>query len=886
MGFLRGIAAHLRGLVRHGTTDRELDDEIRFHIERETEKNVRLGMAPEQARRRALADFGGVRRVKEEHRDVRGVTHVEELGKDVRFALRTLRRAPALTVAAIVTLALGVGANTAIFSVVNAVILRPLPFPNAERLVMLWEENPDRGWYKQTAAPANVLDWRAQVPAFQDVAFYSDGTGTSTLAGEGGAPQIIVDVNVSGNFFSVLGVRAERGRSFTYEETWATGTNVVIISHRLWQTRFSGSADVVGRTVHLDGRQVQIVGVMPASFAFPSEGVDAWNPLGLSPTAREQVWFRRAHWQRVIARIKPGVSHEQANTQLQQVVRRLQEKYPETNTHMGAGMTPLHEFLVGDTRRPLLVLLGAVGLLLLIACANVGNLMLVQAAGREREVALRLALGAGRGRVVRQALTESLVLSAIGGAAGLLVGWLGTRVLVAMQPRGLLRVSEVSPDWRVLLYILVITTASGLLFGIAPALWTSRRIPSEALKDGGRGGSQGRRMRRWGDALAIGEVALSLLLMVGAGLLVRSFLQLRNVNPGFDATGVLAGRIDLPQGKYDTDAKSSVFQAEFLKRVRALPGVTAAAFVSPLPLTGGGWTSDVTAEGRRPGDHGVELVHRRVSPGYFKTMRVPLIRGRDFTDADQATSGNVIVINEAFAKSYFRGQDPIGKRVAFDRNPDSTSTWNTIVGIVGNEHQETLALESRPEAIGVLPQDGTNNAVLVVRTTGDPAALTPSVKRVLADVDPGVAFGSPGTMEGIRAASLAKERFMMTLLLVFAGVGLVLAVVGVYGVLAQIARRRVREMGIRIALGAQEAQVRWMIVRYGLRLAITGLVLGGVAGLLATRSLQSMLFQVPAADPVTFIGVGLLLATTSAVASWLPALRASKADPASALRSE
>jgi putative ABC transport system permease protein len=884
MPTLKGMLAHLRGFVQHRAADHELDEEIAFHLERETEKNIALGMNAAEARRRATANFGGVRRVKEEHRDVRGVTWWEELAGDTKFALRTLRRSPALAGAAVVTLALGIGANTAIFSAVNAVILRPLPFSAPDRLVMIGEDNPEKNWHMETAAPANVLDWREQVPAFQDVMSYASFTPRVTLVADG-APRLLKTAIVSGNFFDVLGVRPELGRAFRDQETWKTEPPVVILSHRAWADHFRSDPSIVGRSIKLDGRTVQVVGVMPSSFSFPQEDTELWITHAWDPASRGKVSFRRAHWIRPVARLKPGVSFTQANAQLQQVVERLKREYPQTNRVMGAEMVPLHEFLVGDTRLPLLVLLGAVSLLLLIACANIGNLLLVQAAGRTREVALRVALGAGRRRLVRQAFTESLVLSVIGGACGIALGWALTRLLVRLQPVGMLRVHDFGLDWSVLAYVIAITTLSGLLFGIAPALWGGHRAPVEALRDGGRGGD-GHRMRRWGNLLVVGEVALSLVLTVGAGLLVRSFWQLRHVNAGFDPNGVLTVTINLPDFTYDTGPKATTFFDDLLRRVRALPGVSEAAFTGPLPLTGSGYTSDYTVFGRPPGEYGSEVAHRRISSGYFHAMRVPLLAGREFTAQDNAHGTPVVVINEALAKRAFPNESPIGKRISSDKQPDSTTIWSTIVGVVGNEHQETLALEPKVEMYLPYSQDETSGLVLVTRTTGDPASLAPSIRRTIEEMDPSLAIGDVRTMRVVFNDSLARERFLTTLLLVFAVVGIVLAVVGVYGVLAQQARRRTREMGIRIALGAQGSAVRWLIVRQGLSLTLAGLVVGGTVGVLGTRAMSKLLFQVAPADPLTFGVVAVVLTITSIVAAWLPASRASRADPASALRGE
>jgi putative ABC transport system permease protein len=885
MSAIKGFTARLRALFFPRATERSLNDEIQFHIEQETEKNVRLGMSGADARRQALVQFGGLSQTREAHHDVYAARPFEELVADSRYTLRTMRRTPVLAGAAILTLALGIGANTAIFSAVNAVVLQPLPFPNPDQLYMVWEENPEKGWYKQVAAPANMLDWKEQVAAFADVMAYSEGFGTSTLD-NGGEPVIVRPGFGTGNFFSVLGARAALGRTFVDAETWQTGQSIAVLSHRLWRDRFGSDPKIIGRTIQLDGAPVQVVGVMPAGFEYPSEKVDLWQPLGWNPNNRQRVSFRRAHWLNVVARVKPGISQETANAQLQAVVKRLQRDYPATNRVMGAGITPLHEFLVGDTRLPLLVLLGAVGLLLLIACANVGNLMLVKASDREREAALRLALGAGRRRLVRQALTESLVMSLIGGTAGIALGSWGTRALQAMQPAGMLRVSHFDFDWVVLGYVFAITTVSGLLFGIAPALWSSRRSPQDALKEGGRGGSQSRRMRRWGERLVIGEVALALVLSVGAALLVRSLLRLQQVDPGFDPNGVLTARIELPGAHYDTGDKSNAFFVRLEEQLRAIPGVNQVASTSELPLTNGGYSSDFTGAGWPEGTYGTEVLHRRITPDFFKAIRTPVLAGRTFTASDQANSPQVVIINEALAKKHFKGVDPIGQRITFDKNPDSTSVWNTIVGVVKDQRQAKLSIEPQIEVFEPLTQSSTNGMSVLIRTAGDPASLGPVIRRTVSEMDRTLALSSVQTMNQVRARSLARERFLTTLLLMFAGVGLALAVVGVYGVMAQMARRRVREMGIRLALGAQANDVRWLVVRNGLRLVMIGLVIGLAGAFAATRTMQAMLFGVAPKDPLTFIAVPALLILTALVATWVPASYASRADPATALRTE
>jgi putative ABC transport system permease protein len=883
MSLFHAFRARLRALLAPAAADRLLSDEIRFHIELETEKNLRLGMTPEEARRRALAEFGGVQRVREEHRDVRPLRWLEDAVADARFALRSLRRSPSLGVAAILTLALGIGANVAIFSAVNAVVLKPLPFDHPEQLAMITEENPEKHWHLNDAAPANVLDWRAGVPSFADVTAYADFLGTNTLTGRGD-PQPMQCAYVAGNFFSLLGARAAIGRTFTDAETWRPAA-VAVLSDRGWRSHFAADSNIVGKTITLDGRDFEVVGVMPPGFAFPFENADAWRSIGWNPATRGGDSFRRAHWVRAVARLKPGVSLTQADAQLQSVVSRLKTDYPATNKFMGAAIWPLQSFLVGDTRLPLLLLLTSVAFLLLIACANVGNLLLVQAAGREREAALRLALGAGRGRLVRQALAESLMLSLLGGSFGLALGWAGTRALVRLQPSGMLRVHDFGVDAAVLGYVLAITIASGLLFGVAPAFWMRKRDPADSLKDGGRGGGQGMRARRWGEALVVGEVALALLMTTGAGLIVRSFWQVRQVNPGFDSHGVLTAQISLSR-QYDTTSKVQAFMAQLEARARALPGVSNAALATSIPFMGTGYTSDYIAFGRAANEYGTEVGHRTVTASYFATLKVPLLSGRMFDETDRLDSPPVALINDALAKSYFRGQNPVGQRIAFEKAPTKTSTWYTIVGVVANEHVEALDIQPRAEAFYAETQAPPSSTVILLRTSSDPSLLVGALRSVVHDLDPTLALIDAKPLDDLRAASLARIRFLTTMLLGFAILGLVLAVVGVYGVLAHVSRNRTREMGIRVALGAQASQVRWLVVRHGLALAVAGLTLGLVTASFATRLMSKLLFNVTPNDPVTLIGVSVLLAATSTLAASLPARRASRVDPAIALRAD
>ncbi len=739
MSRLRRLARWLRGALRSRDAEAALEAEIALHLELEAAKYVAQGVPAAEAARRARVAFGGLDAVREEHRDGRSLRWVRDFLADIRYSLRTLRRNPALAVTAVGTLALGIGATVAIFTAVSAVLLRPLPFAHPESLVAVWEKNPDRDWYQQDAAPANMFDWRDQVAAFEDVAGYPSFASQVTLTGEG-APLLLQGAVVTGNFFSVLGVPPEHGRTFTDAETWSPGAAVVVISHRLWTEQFGADPAVIGTSVTLDRKQVQIVGVAPPGFSFPFGETSIWMPTALDPANRQAVWFRRAHYMHVIARLHPGVSIDQADAQLQTVADRLERDYPATNTHMGAGVTPLHDFLTGSSRTPLLVLLGAVATLLLIACANVSNLLLVQAAERDRETAVRIALGAGRLRLVRQGLTGSLVLAVLGGVGGLGVGWVGTRVLLALQPQGMLPVRDVAMDWRVYAGIGAVTLLGGVLFGLAPALWGIGRAPSEGLHAGGRGGGRSHRNRRLSDLVIVGEVSLALVLALGAGLLTRSLIELQQVEPGFDPTGVLATTLSLPSSVYSTNSAVLGFHDRLQQGAQDIPGVQAAALVSQLPLTNASWSSDFSVRGRPPGTGGTEVVHRDISPGYLKVMRVPLLRGRDIMTTDRAGAEPVVLINQALADRFFPGEDPVGLRISFDRVPDSTSTWRTIVGVVGSEHQAGLESDPRPEILAPMAQGDGHQVTLVLRTPGDPAAAAPAVRELVAQLDPDLAI--------------------------------------------------------------------------------------------------------------------------------------------------
>jgi putative ABC transport system permease protein len=878
----------LRALLFRGRTESEMKEEMLFHLEEQTKLYIQQGLPRDEARRRAVLVFGGVGPVEELQRDGRGTRSIEEMLGDVRYSIRSLWRDRALAVAGVLTLALGIGATTAVFSAVNAVMLRELPFKDSDRLISLWEENSDRGWYKTEAAPANYLDWKQRLTSFGgNIAAYTDYATTVTLL-EHGEPQLVVNTQTTGNFLSVLGVTPYLGRGFDAGDDWDHGQRPVLISHRLWRTTFNEDRSIIGKSISFGNRmRWQVVGVMPRDFAFPTPATDVWQPFLWAATNPQQVFFRRAHYVRVVGRLKDGVTLDQATAELKTLTRQLEQEYPQTNTRMYAGTTPIREWIVGNTKRPLVVLLSAAAVLLLIACANVGNLLLVHAVGRSRDVSLRFALGATRARVAQQTITESLVLSTLGGLAGFAIGWAGARALLTLQPPGMLPVADIGVDYRVLGFAILLTTISGLAFGLAPALITTRQSPADALSSGGRTFTGGR-VRRWGRQLVVAEVALAVMLTVGAGLLLRSYERLSRVEPGFDPTGVLTMTINIPGLRYDSASKVIGFYSTLMDRVRTLPGVHSVGSTNQLPATVSSWTASFSVKGRPPLETEQNIINREVDGDYFKVMRVRLIRGRLLGPEDGPDAAQVAVINEALARMHFPNEDPIGREISGDRVPDSTTIWRTIVGVVSSEHQASLATPARPEIFRPFSQDWRRGMTLVVRTADgrDPISLAGPLRRTVRDQDSLLAITALRPMTEVHAASMSRERFISTLVLVFAVTGVALALVGVFGVLAQQVQARWRELGIRLALGAQRSDVRWMVVRNGLTLMGIGIVAGLLIALGATQVLTTLLFGVSPTDAVTYVAVALLITAVGSVAAAIPAWRASTANPANTLRAE
>jgi putative ABC transport system permease protein len=884
------FSARLRALRGREAVIRDIDEEMRLHLEMEAEANIERGMPPDEARRAALMSFGNFDGARDGAYSVRGGGMVETLLQDMRYGARVLAKHKGFTAVAVLTLALGIGANTAIFSVVNELLLRPLPFPEAERLVMLWEVSPRSGEQNVTSR-ANFLGWRGQGTVFDGMAAFSDRRLNLTGAGD---PEEIPVQFASPELFRVLGVEPLFGRALTPDDARPGAPAVAVLGHGVWLRRFGGDPAVIGRPVMLNGAPHTVVGVLPAGFQWhvrqrsgTGKPAEIWTVLEM-PT--EEGPGTRGRFLSVVARLKPGVSLERAEAEMKTISARLEEDAPRYNKGWGAQVIPLREQFVGNVRPALLILLGAVGFVLLIACANVANLMLSRAAAREKEIAVRTALGGCRWRIVRQLLTESLLLALLGSAAGLLLAWWGIEALAAISPRELVSLQGVGINLTVLAWTLGVSLLTGIVFGLAPALEATRLNLSDTLKEGGKGGGgQSARSGRLRNALVVAEVALALVLLVSAGLLVRSFARLRQVNTGFETENVLTMVVSLPSAKYKEDQQVVAFFREATERVRSLPGVRAAGVVNYLPLYGGlGARTVFTIEGRPAPQPGREMelsTHVRVADtGYFAAMGIPLLRGRHFTDYETAEARRVVLISEAMARRHFPGEDPLGKRVSVQMFEKPTPT--EIVGVVGDVRYDSLTDEAQPTVYFPHPDLTYPFMTLVVRTAGDPAEMTPAVRREVRAIDPEQPVADVRTMNQVMADTVGRARFNTLLLALFAGLATLLAAVGIFGVMNYSVTLRTREIGLRMALGAQPARVLALVLRQGLLLTLAGVGLGLAGALALTRLMSSLLYGVEATDPVTFAAIALLLTLVSLLACYLPARRATRIDPLTALRHE
>jgi predicted permease len=875
----RRVRAYLRPLIARRDTEADLDEEMRFHIDAEVRERIRRGMTPDAARTSTLRDFGGVSRFKEECRDAWGTRLLDEVTRDARYGMRALRRAPAFTAVAVLTVALGVGAATTIFSVVQGV-LRPLPYDEPESIVALFTTY--RGKSEVTSA-LDFIDWRRESKAFSALAALSDDRITLTGGGE---PERLNVTAVSANLYSLLRVRPIIGRTFRTGEDSAGAPRVVMLSDALWRRRFSSDSGVVGRAVNLDGEPYTVVGVVPARVAYPSSA-DLYIPL-VFPTDDLDEGNRGARYYNVVGRLVRGTTIEQARAEMRTIGARLASAHPNADEGTSVRVSPLLTELVGAFQRPLYVLMGAAGVLLLIACANVANLLLVRAAGRDGELAVRTALGAARARLVRQLATEALVPFLIGGALGATLATLGTRWFAIAAADTVPRLANASVDRPALLFALAATLFTGVFFGVVPALRSARLGVSDTLRAVGRANQGSITRRRARTAIVGSEVALAVVLLVVAGLVVRSFRELMAVDPGFRRDGAITFRLELPESRYREPAKIRSFVARLDERVRALPGVTASGRVLRAPLSEYNFDVGFTVDGRpvRTGERKPAVQVRVASPGYFEAMGIPLVSGRTFSARDDAKAPQVVVINRAMARAHFAGEEPLGKRVWLGWEEDGVRRGGEIVGIVDDVRQFGLARPSEPEMYLVYDQTPVRPMTVVVRTSASPDVVFAAVRSAVRELDADLPVFELSTLEQRFHNAGARPRLYMTLLSTFAIVAVLLAAVGLYGVVSYGVRQQTRELGIRLALGASRSNVARVVVGNSLKVTLIGAALGIGGALAVSRLLRALLFGISASDPWTYGAVVVVIVLVGAVASWLPARRATGIDPASALRSE
>jgi len=886
---LSRLMTRLRALLRKSQMECELDEELSYHIEQQTEQNIRLGMSPEDARYAARKAFGGVELAKERSRDARGVRWLEETSQDLRYGARMLVKNPGFTLVAALTLALGIGANSAIFSVVNGVLFKSLPYPDDDRLVVVTEETQ--------AAPGlpvaypDYLDWKVRQPVFENLAAHMVIGGILTGGGE---PERVFGRRVSANFFATLGVIPQLGRAFTEAEDRTGGDRVVIISHALWRRRYGENPQLIGQSIEYNNESLTVVGVTPASFDFYGQtnaNNDFFMPLG-QLSDEDYMQKRDIHpGITVLGRMKPGIRLNRARAEMRALAARIAAEHPETNAGVGVALRPLLDDYVGDARLSLLLTLAAVSLVLLIACANVANLLLARASARRHEIALRMTVGASRGRIIRQLLAESLLLAFGGGAAGLLLSVWGVDLLTKYASDSLPRLEDVNVDWRALSFTLLTTLLTGVIFGLAPALQTARSDGLASLKEGARSGAGGGRRLR--EAIVIVELAMSLLLLIGAGLLLRSYHRLTQVDPGFDPRNILTLRLRLPDARYREQTQVIGFLRQILPRLSSLPGVDSACLTTGIPL-GRGDEDTFLKEGQSPLSK--ELTPRAltqfVSADYHRTFGIALLVGRYFTPQDNADAPPVAIIDEDLARKHFPGlsyNETLGRRL---RLSGEGEPWREIVGVVRHiRHSSLDEPRQSVEAYGPFEQMQSRELTQIgramdvaVKSTTEPRKLLEAIRKEVQALDRGLPLSHVRTMEESISLSVAARRFNLALIWVFAAVALALGAVGIYGVMSYAVAQRTREIGVRVALGAQGHNVLRLVIGQGMKLALIGLAFGLAASIALTRALQTLLFGVSATDPLTFFATALLLALVALVACYLPARRAMKVDPIAALR--
>ncbi|HVE78695.1 MAG TPA: ABC transporter permease [Gemmatimonadaceae bacterium] len=880
----------LRSRLWKPSAEEEVSAELAFHLEMRTREYVAMGMSPAEAREQALRRFGDMARVertcrataRRRDREMRRAEWFGELRQDATFAIRQLAKSPVFTAVAVVTLALGIGANTAIFSIVNGVLLRPLPYADPGRLVRVW---PAVGPEQNAFSVLNFLDWREQ--ATRSFSGMAAATGqTLNLTGEG-EPERLRGAQVTANMFDVLGTRAVVGRTFVAGDDAAGAGRVAVLSTELWRRRFGGDSRVVGRTLRLNGEPFTVVGVAATGTGYPRTA-ELWVPFRFDSVTTDPT-NRGAQYLSAVARLRRDVTAEAAKQETDAIAQRLAEQYPASNKQMTSSIIqPLHEQMVGDVRKALVAILGAVGLVLLIACANVANLMLVRATARETEVAVRAALGAGRGRIIRQFLTESLILSLAGATAGVvLASWL-LRLVARFGPEDIPRLADVALDGRALGVTALVAVATGVVFGLIPALQSAAPDLARTLREGGRGVRSRAASARMRASLVVGELALAVMLLAGAGLMIRSFRQLLRVELGFEPERVVAFQTVLPDAKYDTVPKIRALTSAYQERLRTIPGASATAIALSVPMSGMGFFITIRhIDGfpdPAPGEGEASAI-RSVGPGFFRALGIPLVRGRDFTDQDHGGAAKVAIVNRAAVRKFFKGQDPIGRRIEIGWGiGDGDRVGGEVVGIVGDVREDGVAEEAAPILYFPFDQAPPGGFTTVIKTAGATAPVLAAARAALRDLDPELPIYNVRTMEERVAESVAQPRFYTVLLGGFAAVALLLAAVGIYGVMSYSVGQRTGEIGVRMALGARPGDVQRLVVRQGMTLAIVGVAIGVAAALASGRVMASMLFGVKASDPVTFAAVLAVLSGAALLACWLPARRAARVDPMTALR--
>ncbi len=877
---LTQAAARVRALFRSRALDRDFAQELESHVEMLTQDNLRRGMTPEDARRAAVIRVGGQTSMQEQHREARGLPALETFLQDLRYGVRTLRRDPGFTVFAVLIVGLGVGASSTIFSVVNTLLLQPLPFADADRLVWV-ANNLGEGLSAETVQSGYLVELRERNTSFSDLAAYSAhyGEGDRKLTGHGD-PERLTSLPVSQNFFPLLGIQPQLGRSFTKEECAENGPRAVMLSDGLWRRRFSADPSIVGRAITLNENAVTVVGVLPASFDFaavfaPGGRIDLYSPLAFTPRLH-----RRGNTLSIIGRLKPGVTVSQARGEVTGRIAQMRRDHADWN-EITPKVIGLDERVSGRFRSALIVLVCAVGVVMLIVCANLSNLLLARTAARQKEMAVRAALGAGRGRLIRQMLTESLVLSGAGALLGLALAVAGTTLMSRMQGVSMPMLGSVSVDLRALGFTTLIAILTGFAFGLLPALQVPAVATQDRLKENGRGSTGGPRQAWTRAALVVAEIAFACVLLVGAGLLIRSFLRVMDLDLGYRPQQAAALRID-PGREYSTREKRNAYYDEALRRVREIPGVDGAGLTDALPLgRNRSWNSGAKGQVYSEAHPPPETFVRVISDGYLKAMGIPLIAGRDFTPADTTGTSRVILINETMARTLWPGKDPIGQTVIY------VDPEREVIGVVGDVRHLALEQTSGPEMyLPIRQSDDYSSVDLVVRTTLPPGSLASAVRAALAQLDPSVPANAFRPLQNRVDKAISPRKFVALLLAGFAAFALVLASLGIYGVISYSVTQRTQELGIRLALGASSRELQGRILWQTLRLAAIGLVIGVFGSVLLARALSGLLFGVTPADPVTFLGMTALLAAVAAIAGYLPARRVSRINPTIALRGE